>query len=153
MAAELLNKNDIFRSEKMIQRAYNSSPHSALENETPIFVMFGKIDDTLRNKFGIPLQEVMRAEELENKLHEFRERISKILEENFKKYANYYNRNRKEWYLTEGTRVMLKTPFPLKMDRKNTGPYKVLKVLGPSSIVIKTNEDGDLKFGTILGRG
>jgi hypothetical protein len=133
-------KNNIPRNAKMIQRAWNTSPHPSLQQKSPHYVMFGQEDHFLQNKYGFTKDSLPRENEIAE-LHKFREKIPKILEKNFEKYSKAYNKSRKDWIIKEHDKIMLEIPFPNKTDKKYNGPFEVIKILGPSSIVIRISDD------------
>jgi len=62
------------------------------------------------------------------------------LNKKYENYRKYYNSKRKELTVKEGDKILVKAPFPLKMENTYDGPYEVKKVLGKSTISIIDNK-------------
>ena len=127
---------------KLIQRAWNTSPNPSLENRSPHYIMFGKEDDYLQNKYNIPAEHKNRNQEIAD-LKLFREKIPEILKKNFEKYSKYHNKTKKEITIKIGDEVLIREPFPKKMDDKYLGPCTVTKILGPTTFIVKNNENDE----------
>jgi len=78
---------------KLIQRAYNNCPNPSLRGKSPNYVLFGVEDRFLSQKHNIPLEE-NNDEDRRAELNQFRKEVPKILSENFKKYAAYFNKSK-----------------------------------------------------------
>jgi hypothetical protein len=102
--------------------------------------MFGIEDEYLNTKYGIPTtgEPTSRKDEIA-KVHEFRKILPRILEKNYEQYIRHYNKNRKELFLTEGDMVLLKINKPTKMMNSFEGPYKIIKILSKSALIIERN--------------
>ena len=101
--------------------------------------MFGQEDTALEEKFDIPTTTQDRKTEIEEVI-EFWNKLPEILNKKYENYRKYYNSKRKELTVKEGDKILVKAPFPLKMENTYDGPYEVKKVLGKSTISIIDNK-------------
>jgi hypothetical protein len=126
---------------KLIQRAYNTTPHPTLNYVSPHYVVFGEECRYINNKFNIPEceEEKDRIDELKE-LEKIREKIPELLHKAFEKYEKYDNKNRKHDELKVNEKVLIKNFLKKgKMDPTYIGPFTIKTVLSPLTYIIDKN--------------
>jgi hypothetical protein len=128
---------------KLIQRAYNTTPHPTLNYVSPHYVVFGEECRYINNKFNIPeceKEEKDRIDELKE-LGKIREKIPEYLHKAFEKYEKHDNKNRKHDELKVNEKILLKNFLKKgKMDPAYVGPFTIKAVLSPLTYII--DKDG-----------